>query len=149
MDAILSDINIPEPDSTGETELGPVVENLIKAVEKTQKEPATDPSTISIARKARARRRYISTPTNLILTPAEGATTVQLDWTASASYGGVSGYKILRDGIEIADVTGVTYTDTDESLAASTQYTYGVYAYNDYQGTSGIVSGTTTTNAAV
>ena len=100
-----------------------------------------DGSLISSARKARARRRYISVPTNLILTPTD--ITVQVDWTASNGIS-ISGYKVLRDGVEVGDVPGVTYTDA--GLTPSTIYTYEVYAYNGYHGTSGKVTGQTTTN---
>lgn len=149
MDKLLSTIN-PEQAETPEAEppaLSAEIENMIKKVEKpASRKPAhvtTDAANISAARKARARRRYISPPTDLVFTPTD--ISIQLDWTASTSYGGIGGYKISRDGVEIADINATTYTD--EGLTASTQYTYAIYAYNQYQGTSGIISGTATTNA--
>lgn len=107
----------------------------------------TDGSTISSARKARARRRYIAAPTGLILVPGvvEPHASVQLAWTAAVGVS-VSGYKVLRNGVEVADVSDVTYLD--EGLTPSTLYAYDVYAYNGYHGTSGKVTGQVTTDVA-
>lgn len=114
---------------------------------KPSSEPAhvtTDAAMTSAARKARARRRYISTPTGLVLTPTD--VQVTLDWTASNGLS-ITGYKILRDGVEISEVAHPTVTYVDTGLAPSTQYTYTIYAYNQYQGTSGTLTGMVTTNA--
>ena len=52
--------------------------------------------------------------------------TVALSWAASAN---AAGYRLKRDGVQIADQTGTTYTDTVPDGA--TLCTYTLTAYND------------------
>lgn len=52
--------------------------------------------------------------------------TVALSWAASAN---AAGYRLNRDGVQIADQTGTTYTDTVPDGA--TLCTYALTAYND------------------
>lgn len=60
---------------------------------------------------------------------AATATQVNLIWSASADNIGVAGYKLYRNGIQIATVTnGITYNDT--SLTAGTTYSYTAAAYD-------------------
>lgn len=135
-----------ESEDTRVPEQGQVL-RMIQRGEPPSKEPAhvtTDATETSAARKARARRRYISTPTNLVLTPTD--VQVTLDWTASQGLS-ITGYKILRDGVEIDEVAHPTVTYVDTGLSPSTQYTYTIYAYNQYQGTSGTLTAIVTTNA--
>jgi RHS repeat-associated protein len=51
---------------------------------------------------------------------------VNLAWNGSIDNAGVTGYKIYRDGVEVAIVEGATYADT--GLTPATQYSYTVAA---------------------
>ena len=54
---------------------------------------------------------------------------LDLSWTASTDNVGVAGYKIFRDGTQVAtDTSGTTYADT--GLTASSTHTYYVKAYD-------------------
>jgi hypothetical protein len=55
-------------------------------------------------------------------------TSASFKWNASTDNVGVKGYRIYRDGVKIADQTGLTYTDTGRK--ANTEYLYGVEAYD-------------------
>ncbi len=66
-------------------------------------------------------------PQNLTAT-ASGPAKVDLTWAASTDNTGVAGYKILRDGSQIAATPGTTYTDATAQPGAS--YTYSVKAYD-------------------
>jgi uncharacterized repeat protein (TIGR03806 family) len=62
---------------------------------------------------------------------AQSATTIALTWSASMDPGsGVAGYRVFRNAgaTAIATVTTTNYTDT--TLAAATQYTYTVRAFD-------------------
>lgn len=52
--------------------------------------------------------------------------TVALSWASSAN---AAGYRLKRDGVQIADQTGTTYTDTVPD--GTTLCTYALTAYND------------------
>ncbi|EUJ47766.1 glycosyl hydrolase family 18 protein [Paenilisteria rocourtiae] len=68
-------------------------------------------------------------PTNLATATANVTdVAVPLSWTASTDNVGVAGYKVYRNGTEVATVSGTSYTDT--GLTASTAYTYTVKAYD-------------------
>ncbi|HEY5706892.1 MAG TPA: malectin domain-containing carbohydrate-binding protein [Terrimicrobiaceae bacterium] len=54
------------------------------------------------------------------------ATGVTLNWTASTDNVAVTGYKVSRDGVLIATVTGLSYSDS--GLSPSTSYAYTVVA---------------------
>jgi chitodextrinase len=62
------------------------------------------------------------------LTATATATSVSLAWTASTDNVGVSGYRILRDGLLVNTTTGTCYTDT--GLVPGTAYLYSVEAYD-------------------
>jgi len=66
-------------------------------------------------------------PTNLTATAA-GSRQINLSWTASTDNGGVTNYKIYRDGsiTPVATPTGTTYSDTGRT--PSTTYSYTVCA---------------------
>lgn len=68
-------------------------------------------------------------PGNLSAT-ATGATSVQLGWTASTDNVGVTGYEIYRNGATtpFATVAGNVTSYVDNTVAASTSYTYSVKA---------------------
>jgi len=67
-----------------------------------------------------------SQPTLLQAVPT--MTTVQLSWDESIDNVGVAGYRILRNGSQIAVTSAVTYLDT--ALTAGTNYTYSVAAFD-------------------
>jgi hypothetical protein len=54
---------------------------------------------------------------------------IGLSWTASTDDVGVTGYRILRNGIEIDTVAQPVYTDA--GVAADTRYCYRVLAYDE------------------
>ena len=66
-------------------------------------------------------------PQNLDATTIS-STRVDLSWDASSDNTAVTGYKIFRDGTEIADSLTTTYSNN--GLTASTTYTYRVSAYD-------------------
>ncbi|GAA2582028.1 PQQ-dependent sugar dehydrogenase [Dactylosporangium fulvum] len=68
-----------------------------------------------------------TTPAGLRST-AVTASTVTLAWNASTDNVGVRGYRVSRDGTQIADVPDLTASDT--GLAAATTYRYTVVAYD-------------------
>lgn len=99
------------------------------------------------ARKRRLKRRRISAPTNFTANETSN-TTISLAWGPSEGLY-VDGYKILRDGVQIADVPAVpqafsgSYGDT--GLTRNTTYVYVIYAYNRFGGESPTVTATETT----
>ncbi len=66
-------------------------------------------------------------PTNLVAS-AVSSTRIDLTWTASTDNVGVSGYRIYRDGVQIATTSAASYPST--GLAASTAYSHRVAAYD-------------------
>ena len=74
-----------------------------------------------------------SIPTNLAAV-AVSATQINLSWNASTDNVAVAGYKVLRNGIQIATVGVPSYASV--SLAPSTNYTYTVAAYDALNNTS-------------
>jgi chitinase len=53
---------------------------------------------------------------------------MRLSWNASTDNVGVTGYRIYRDGIQVADVSSTTYQDT--GLSKDTTYVYTISAYD-------------------
>jgi chitodextrinase len=53
---------------------------------------------------------------------------INLSWKAATDNVGVTGYRIFRQGTQIASVTGTTYQDT--GLSPSTSYSYTIAAYD-------------------
>ena len=68
-----------------------------------------------------------STPGNLNATP-QSWSSIQLTWNASTDNRGVAGYRIKRDGVQIATTAALSYTDGGRT--ASTTYAYEVSAYD-------------------
>jgi chitodextrinase len=68
-----------------------------------------------------------SVPTGLTAN-VTSATQVDLSWQASSDNIGVDGYTIYRDNTAIATVSGSSLTYTDNTVSASTTYTYTVDA---------------------
>lgn len=96
------------------------------------------------ARKRRLKRRRISAPGNFMAV-ATASDAVLLSWTASTGLY-VDGYRIFRNGVEIADVP-VQFAGTygDDPLTPDTPYSYEIYAYNRFQGQSPSAVATVTT----
>lgn len=75
---------------------------------------------------------------------------VILSWTASTDNVGVAGYKIYRNGTQIATTTSTSYTDSN--LSPSTTYTYSVSAYDaagNESAKSNTVTVTTPSNSSI
>ncbi len=66
-------------------------------------------------------------PTGLSAVPVASGGAVDLAWTASIS-ADVAGYRVYRDGAQIADQPGTTYSDT--GLAEGAVHVYSVRAYD-------------------
>jgi len=77
-----------------------------------------------------------SIPTNLQAT-AVSTSRIDLTWSPATDNVGVAGYKIYRDGVEIATAVDTSYSDT--GLLPDTTYTYTVSAY-DTEGSEGEMS---------
>lgn len=77
-----------------------------------------------------------STPQNLVATVAS-STQIDLSWDAGTDNIGVTGYKVYRNGSEIANVATSMYSNT--ALSPNTTYAYTVSAY-DAAGNEGLQS---------
>jgi chitodextrinase len=84
-------------------------------------------------------------PTGLV-SPGHTASTVALAWDAATDNVGVTGYKVYRNGTQIADQTGRTYNDS--GLSPATAYTYTVKAYDAAANLSAASSPLTVTTSA-
>ena len=73
------------------------------------------------------------------------AQSVTVSWTAATDNVGVTAYEISRDGVWLADVTDLSFTDT--GLTASTSYTYSVVAADAAGNGSPVVSAAVQTAA--
>ena len=85
-----------------------------------------------------------SIPTNFTAT-AISPSQIALSWTASIDNIGVAGYRILRNGIEVARPGATSYTDS--GLSGGTQYSYTVSAFDaagNPSATAGPATATTT-----
>jgi hypothetical protein len=83
-----------------------------------------------------------TTPTATAISPSQ----ITVSWTASTDNIGVAGYRILRNGIEIARPSATTYTDS--GLSGGTQYSYTVSAFDAAGDQSGAAGPATATTAA-
>ena len=68
-----------------------------------------------------------SAPTNLVASPIS-TSEIDLSWTPSTDNVGVAGYKVFRNGTQVATSTTAAYADA--GLAASTTYSYYVSAFD-------------------
>jgi len=68
-----------------------------------------------------------SVPSGLTAT-ADSASQITVNWAASTDNVGIAGYKVFRGGVLVGNSTTTSYTDT--GLAANTQYSYTVSAYD-------------------
>jgi chitodextrinase len=72
------------------------------------------------------------------------ASQINLSWSAATDNVGVSGYYVFRNGVQIANVSANSYSDT--GLVAATTYSYTIAAYDaagNASAQSGAVSATT------
>ncbi|MCE6996238.1 PQQ-dependent sugar dehydrogenase [Saccharothrix sp. S26] len=68
-----------------------------------------------------------STPTGVTATAS--GTSVMVRWSPATDNVGVTGYEVLRDGVQVGSTSGATTTSfTDSGLAANTRYEYRVRA---------------------
>lgn len=70
-----------------------------------------------------------STPSGLTAT-AISSSAINLSWNASTDNVGVQGYRIFRNGTQIASVASTTLSYGDTGLTPSTSYSYTVNAYD-------------------
>src|SRR6267143_1734098 len=68
-----------------------------------------------------------SAPTGLTAS-AVSSSQINLSWTASSDNVGVSGYRVFRNGAQIATTSATSFTNT--GLSPSTTYTYAVAAFD-------------------
>src|SRR5467141_3979599 len=68
-----------------------------------------------------------SVPTGLTAS-AVSSSQINLSWTASSDNVGVSGYRVFRNGAQIATTSATSFTNT--GLSPSTTYTYAVAAFD-------------------
>ncbi|MFI5916014.1 fibronectin type III domain-containing protein [Dactylosporangium sp. NPDC051541] len=89
-----------------------------------------------------------SAPTvpNGLASPAKTSSSVSLTWNAATDNVGVTGYKVLRGGVQVGTTATTSYTDT--GLTGSTAYTYTVRAYDAAGNTSADSSSITVTTSA-
>ena len=78
---------------------------------------------------------------------AAGATSVTVSWAAASDNVAVAGYTVYRDGLEVATLTGRSYTDT--GLNSATSYSYTVSAYDAAGNTSAESTAATATTPDV
>ena len=69
-------------------------------------------------------------PTGLTATPVS-STQINLSWTASVDTTGlIGGYRVFRNGTQVATIPGTGTAFADTGLAAATSYSYTVLAYD-------------------
>jgi chitodextrinase len=88
---------------------------------------SVSPSGASVSIQFQADTAAPTTPAGLTATP-QSPSSIRLAWSASSDNVGVAGYRILRNGTQVATTTSLLWTDT--GLAPSTLYSYGVVAYD-------------------
>jgi chitodextrinase len=85
-------------------------------------------------------------PTGVIATPMSSSR-IDLKWTASTDNVGVKGYRIYRNGVQLATTSSLNYSDT--GLAATTSYSYAVEAYDGAGHVSGLSTPVIATTLAI
>jgi chitodextrinase len=85
-----------------------------------------------------------STPTGLA-TSAVTQTAITLSWTASTDNVGVAGYRVFRNGTQVATASATSHTFS--GLSCGTSYTLGVAAYDAAGNVSGTAAVTRSTSA--
>lgn len=101
-------------------------DNAVPANESAQSTPPVNVTTPAVPTDTIAP----TVPQNLAAT-AVSATQINLAWDASTDSGGgvVAGYHIHRNGVQVASVTGTSYSDT--GLTGNTLYSYAVSAFDN------------------
>jgi len=89
--------------------------------------PAFNSSTATPAPQPTPDTSAPSTPANVKVT-AQSEASITLQWSAANDNVGVTGYRIMRGGKEVARDTTLQYAD--KNLTASTSYSYSVEAYD-------------------
>jgi chitodextrinase len=85
-----------------------------------------------------------STPSGLVATGST-ETSVSLSWNASSDNVGIAGYRVYRDGAQVATTTATSRTVSD--LACGRSYTFAVAAYDAAGNTAAQASQTASTSA--
>lgn len=69
-----------------------------------------------------------STPGALSATPSQKLKQIQLSWAAATDNVGVTGYRVIRNGVEVALTAGTKWADT--TWVGGATYTYAVVAFD-------------------
>ncbi len=102
-------------------------------------------ASFALAVTAAADTQAPSVPAGLTV-GALSSSQIALSWQASSDNVGVAGYKIYRNGVQLALSTGTAYQDI--GLDANTSYSYAVAAYDAAGNTSGLSPVSTVTTPA-
>jgi chitodextrinase len=89
-----------------------------------------------------------TTPTGLNAS-AVSPTLVGLSWSASTDNVAVAGYRVYRDGVMLAILANVTVYQDNNSVTATTTYSYNVDAVDAAGNVSGLSTATTVTTPAL
>src|SRR5437879_6398954 len=87
----------------------------------------SDPVTVTVSNGPPPDTTPPSVPTGLRAT-AVSSSQINLSWAASSDNVGVSGYRVFRDGAQIATTSATSFTN--QGLAPSTMYSYAVAAFD-------------------
>lgn len=79
------------------------------------------------------------------VTTSTTETTVQLSWSAATDASGIASYRVLRDGVEIAQTTTTSYADTQ--LTPGTTYAYVIRALDTFGNAAELTASATTVAA--
>ena len=88
-----------------------------------------------------------SQPTGLTAIAASGSV-INLSWIGSTDNVGVTGYRVLRDSVQVGTTTAPTTTFADTGLTAGTTYTYTVAAVDAAGNVSPVSAAATATTTA-
>ncbi|MEM7262598.1 MAG: LamG-like jellyroll fold domain-containing protein, partial [Planctomycetota bacterium] len=83
------------------------------------------------------------------LAVAISATRIDLEWTSSTDNVGVVGYRLLRDGVEVALLPETQAVYSDQGLSPDTTYTYELFAFDAEGNSSAAATDFTTTLATI
>src|SRR5205814_10184791 len=87
----------------------------------------SDPATLTVSNGPPPDTPPPSVPTGLRAT-AVSSSQINLSWAASSDNVGVSGYRVFRNGAQIATTSATSFTNT--GLSPSTTYSYTVAAFD-------------------
>jgi chitodextrinase len=82
------------------------------------------------------------------ISAAPSTTAVRLTWGAAVDDVAVSGYRISRNGVEVATATGTTWTDSWRAPRTTYAYTVSAVDTADHVSDAAVVSATTTADTA-